>query len=405
MKIAMVSDYASPLAATGGPDAGGQNVHVAALSAALVRHGHEVVVFTRRDSESVSERLRAPEGYDVIHVPAGPPHTIPKDDLLPHLQEFAQGLQNYLTHSEFDVVHSHFWTSGLTAGLAGRTCNLPIVHTFHALGIVQKRYEGAADTSPPERISLECKIGRSVDAVVATCSDEVFELVRMGIPRSRIAVVPCGVDVDEFLPDGPRAPRSDRLRLTSVGRLVPRKGFDVAIRALPKLPNTELVIAGGPPDGAVRGDAEARRLWDLAAGLGVAERLAMPGQIPRSRMPELLRSTDVVVCSPWYEPFGIVPLEAMACSKPVVASAVGGLADTVVDGITGIHVPPRNSDALARALHSLLGEPVRREQYGHAGRDRAVQRYAWDRVARETERIYHTVSGRLLPHPAGGVGR
>ncbi|GAB2641768.1 glycosyltransferase [Prescottella soli] len=405
MKIAMVSDYASPIAAPGGPDAGGQNVHVAALSAALVRHGHEVVVFTRRESESVPERLRAPEGYDVIHVSAGPVETIPKDDLLPHLRQFAHRVRDYFSHSEFDVVHSHFWTSGLTAGLAGRTCHLPIVHTFHALGIVQKRYEGAGDTSPPERIPLECKVGRSVDAVVATSSDEVFELVRMGIPRSRIAVVPCGVDVDEFRPDGPRTRRSNRSRLTSVGRLVPRKGFDVAIRALAKLANTELVIAGGPTDGAVREDAEARRLSDLAARLGVAERLAMPGRVPRNLMPRLLRSTDVVVCSPWYEPFGIVPLEAMACSKPVVASAVGGLADTVVDGITGIHVPPRNSDALAHAVHTLLREPLRREQYGYAGRDRAVQRYAWDRIADETERIYRTVSGQLLPHSTGGVGR
>ncbi|MCL2534438.1 MAG: glycosyltransferase [Nocardiaceae bacterium] len=400
MKIAMVSDYASPLVAAGGVDSGGQNVHVAALSAALVRHGHEVVVFTRRDSESVPERLEAPEGYDVIHVSAGPPRPIPKDDLLPHLQEFAHRLRDHLSHSAFDVVHSHFWTSGLTAGLAGRTCNIPIVHTFHALGVVQKRYERAADTSPPERIPLECRIGRSVDAVVATCSDEVFELVRMGVPRSRIAVVPCGVDVDEFRPDGPCAPRGDRLRLTSVGRLVPRKGFDVAIRALRQLPNTELVIAGGTV-----GDVHGRSLSGLAADLGVAERLAMPGWIPRNRMPDLLRSTDVVVCSPWYEPFGIVPLEAMACSKPVVVSAVGGLTDTVVDGITGIHVPPRNSDALARALHALLIEPVRREQYGHAGRDRAVQRYGWDRVADETERVYRTVSDRLSPHSAGVVGR
>jgi glycosyltransferase involved in cell wall biosynthesis len=405
MKIAMVSDHASPLVAMGGVDTGGQNVHVAALSAALVRRGHTVVVFTRRDSEPAPDVVRAPDGYDVVHVPAGPPEKIAKDDLLPHMQDFACSLRDHFSQSDFDVVHSHFWMSGLTARLASRACNLPVVHTFHALGIVKKRYQGAADTSPPERIPLESKLGKSVDAVAATCSDEVFELVRMGIPRSHITVVPCGVDVNEFRPDGPRAPRSDRLRLTTVGRLVPRKGFDVAIRTLPMLANTELVIAGGPADGGVAEDAEGRRLLDLAADLDVADRLVMPGQIPRARMPELLRSTDVVVCSPWYEPFGIVPLEAMACSKPVVASAVGGLTDTVVDSITGIHVPPRNSEALARALHSLLSDPVRREEYGHAGRDRAVQRYSWDRVADETERIYDTVVGRLLPRAAGGVGR
>ena len=382
MKIAIVS--------------GGRNVHVSALSAALVRRGHDVVVFTRRDSESAPVTVRAPGGYDVVHVPAGPPETIAEGALLPHLQEFACGLRDHFARSDFDVVHSHSWMAGLTARLASRICDLPLVHTFHGLGVVQKRCEGSADTVPPERIPLERKLGKSVDAVAATCSDEVFELVRMGIPRARITVVPCGVDVDEFRPDGPSAPRSDRLRLTSVGRLFAHQGFDVAVRALSRLPNTELVIAGGSAHGVVAEDAERRRLLGLAADLGAADRLVMPGQIPRTRMPELLRSTDVVVCSPWYEPFGMVPLEAMACSKPVVASAVGGLADAVVDNVTGIHVPPRNPDALTRALRSILREPVRREQYGHAGRDRAVQRYSWDRVAAETERIYETVAGPAI---------
>ncbi|MBM4600366.1 glycosyltransferase, partial [Rhodococcus hoagii] len=220
-----------------------------------------------------------------------------------------------------------------------------------------------------------------------------------------ITVVPCGVDTDEFRPDGPRAPRGDRFRVVTVGRLVQRKGFDVAIRALVALPGAELVIAGGPVAGSVDEDAEGSRLLHLADELGVRDRLTMPGQIPRARMPELLRSTDVVVCSPWYEPFGIVPLEAMACGKPVVASAVGGLTDSVVDGVTGVHVPPRNADALGRALHRLLTQPVQREQLGHAGRDRAVQRFAWSRVAGETERVYESVLRQAVPRAAGGVGR
>ncbi|WP_420879877.1 glycosyltransferase [Rhodococcus sp. (in: high G+C Gram-positive bacteria)] len=405
MKIAMISDHASPLVAMGGVDTGGQNVHVAALSAALVRRGHDVEVFTRRDDESLPERVRSEDGYDVVHVPAGPATRIPKDALLPHMQEFALGLRDRFAQSQFDVAHSHFWMSGLTARLASRACGVPLVHTFHALGIVKKRYQGTADTSPPERIPLECKIGQSVDAVAATCSDEVFELVRMGIPRSRITVVPCGVDTEEFRPDGPRAPHGDRFRLTTVGRLVRRKGFDVAIRALAALPDTELVIAGGPVAGSVHDDEEGCRLLRLADELGVRARLVMPGQIPRDRMPELLRSSDVVVCSPWYEPFGIVPLEAMACGKPVVASAVGGLTDTVVDGVTGVHVPPRNADALGRALRRLLTEPVQCEQLGHAGRDRAVQRFSWNRVAGETERVYESVLREAVPRAAGGVGR
>jgi glycosyltransferase involved in cell wall biosynthesis len=231
-----------------------------------------------------------------------------------------------------------------------------------------------------------------VAAVVATCSDEVFELVRMGLPRSKVTVVPCGVDCDRFAPDGP-AERPARPRVLSVGRLVPRKGFDCAIAAMAMVPDAELVIAGGPPAGALERDDEANRLRELASCLGVADRVRLVGQVSRDRMPSMMRSADVVACTPWYEPFGISALEAMACGTPVAAAAVGGLVDTVVDGITGLHVPPRQPEALAGALRGLLADPVRRQTYGVAGRDRAASRYTWDRVATDTLRVYLRVIG------------
>ncbi|SDD67502.1 glycosyltransferase [Actinokineospora iranica] len=388
MRIAMVSEHANPLAVLGGVDAGGQNLHVAELSAALARGRHEVTVYTRRDDPRAPERVRAPGGYEVVHVPAGPPGPIPKDDLLPYMGEFARFLVEEWRERPPRVAHAHFWMSGLATATAARATGVTSVLTFHALGVVKRRHQGAADTSPPGRVVTERMIGNQVDRVVATCSDEVFELVRMGVPRERISVVPCGVDLDLFTPNGPRLPRALPHRVVTVGRLVPRKGFAGLINALPALPDTELVIAGGPEPAALDRDPEAARLRAEAERLGVAHRVVLGGQFRRADMPALLRSADVVACVPWYEPFGIVPLEAMACGVPVVASAVGGLTDTVVDGVTGLHVPPRKPAALVSALRGLLGDPVRRELLGVAGRDRARARYGWDRVAQDTMRVY-----------------
>lgn len=397
MRIAMVSEHANPLAALGEVDAGGQNLHVSQLSAALARLGHEVTVYTRRDSRDQPERLCAPAGYEVVHVPAGPPRYVPKDELLAHMGEFSRFLGQSLSEDRPDVVHSHFWMSGLAAVLACRDLGIPVLHTYHALGVVKRRHQGGADTSPKQRIPIERMIGRSAAGIIATSSDEMFELVRIGVPRRRIAIAPCGVDVEHFRPEGPRLARSLPHRVVTVGRLVPRKGFADLIRALPSVAHTEVVIAGGPEPARLRHDPEARRLLELAGTLGVADRVALTGQIDRSRMPALLRSADLVACVPWYEPFGMVPLEAMACGLPVVASAVGGLTDTVVDGVTGIHVPPRRPQALGATLRGLLADPIWRCGLGVAGRDRAVSRFSWDRIVMDVLRAYEPCVAAARP--------
>ncbi|MEV6641563.1 glycosyltransferase [Amycolatopsis sp. NPDC051371] len=396
MKIAMVSEHANPLAVLGEADAGGQNVHVAELSAALTRAGHDVTVYTRRESRDEPPQVRTPHGYAVVHVPAGPSRKEPKDRLLPYMGEFGRFLQDRWATDRPDVAHAHFWMSGLATVLAASATGTPVVQTFHALGAVKKRYQGEQDTSPADRIRLERMIGRQAGRVLATCSDEVFELSRLGVPRSRISIVPCGVDLGRFTTEGPVARRRERHRLVAVGRLVPRKGFDIAITALAQLPHTELVIAGGPERGRLSQDPEAKRLRDLAARLRVGDRVQWPGQVSREDMPALLRSADAVVCTPWYEPFGIVPLEAMACGVPVVAAAVGGLTDTVVDGVTGLLVRPRQPKELASRVRRLLDDPALCHAYGTAGHDRATARYSWDRVAADTLRAYH----KLVPEGA-----
>lgn len=400
MKIAMVSEHASPLAALGGVDAGGQNVHVAELSAALARQGHEVTVYTRRDDRGLPDRVDTPHGYTVVHVPAGPAEPLPKDQLLPYMGPFAQFLDTEWSARRPDVVHAHFWMSGIATQLASRHLDLPAVQTFHALGVVKKRYQGTEDTSPRERLQLEAMVARGATWVAATCTDEVFELMRMGRSRTQISVVPCGVDLDLFTPDGPQAPRGERRRIVTVGRFVPRKGFDILVRALPTIPNAELVVVGGPQRSQLRAEPEARRLRALAEELGVADRVQLYGSVARADMPAVLRSADVVACTPWYEPFGIVPLEAMACGVPVVAAAVGGMLDTVVHDVTGRLVPPRKPAELADTINQLLRDSFLRQSLGAAGRDRARARYSWDRVATDTQRIYDRLAPAAYPSTA-----
>lgn len=391
----MVSEHASPLAALGGVDAGGQNVHVAALSGALARRGHRVTVYTRRDAPDLPARVRVQPGLEVVHVDAGPAAYVPKDDLLPFMGALADGIAEDWAEAPPDVLHAHFWMSGIAALDAARRrpagLAVPVVQTFHALGTVKRRHQGADDTSPPERRFLEPSLGRAADRIIATCPDEVFELKAMGIDVRTVSIAPCGVDLELFSSEGPADAKNRAHRVLSVGRLVPRKGVDLVIRSLPHLKDAgfgdvELLIVGGSAAGGP--DPEARRLLELARSLGVADQVELRGQVPRDTMPGIFRSADAVACTPWYEPFGIVPLEAMACGIPVVAAAVGGLTDSVVDRGTGLHVPPRNPEAIAGALAALLASPRLRTKLGSAGERRARARYSWNRVAEETEKAY-----------------
>jgi len=404
MRIAMISEHASPLAALGGVDAGGQNTHVAELAAALAAEGHQVRVYTRRDSPDQPVLVPMQEGVMVAHVPAGPAEPLPKDELLPYMKDFSRWLVDEWRGDEWapNVAHAHFWMSGLAAVTAGRQTGVPVVQTYHALGTVKKRHQGAADTSPPRRIGYERALGRAVDRVVAQCQDEVRELVRMGVPRNRMAVIPSGVDSERFSPEGPAEPRDpDRPRILTVGRFVERKGFADLIQALRIVPSAECVVVGGPPAARLGTDPFAEKLRSIAEATRVADRVRIVGAVPANEMPRWYRSADVLATTPWYEPFGLTPLEAMACGVPVVASAVGGLTDTVVDGLTGDLVPPRDPRSLGMALRRVLGDPVRRFAYATAALDRARQCYSWKRAAEQLSAVYATVSG--LRRPTGAA--
>lgn len=409
MRIALVSEHASPVAALGGEDAGGQNVYVAELATGLAQRGHEVVVYTRRDDAAAAETVDLTPGVTLVHVRAGPATPLPKDELAPHMPEFGRELvRHWLDSGAPDVAHAHFWMSGLAVREAVRVVDVPVVQTFHALGTVKRRHQGSADTSPPGRLAAESELMSAADIVTASCRDERRELLASGADPERIRVIPCGVDLTLFHPDAAAEeipPRRPGLRrIVSLGRMVPRKGIDMSIRALPELVDAELVIAGGPDREGLDRDPEGLRLQRLARDLGVADRVTFTGRLDRARSAALLASADVVCITPWYEPFGMVPLETMASGKPVVGSAVGGLLDSVEDGVTGILVPPGDEAATTRALRTLLDDPERATAMGRAARGRAETLFSWGRVVDLTEEAYAAARTSHEASAAAGPG-
>jgi D-inositol-3-phosphate glycosyltransferase len=382
VRIAMISEHASPLGE------GGQQTHVAELSAALAELGHEVRVYTRREDPTVAEEVTMRGGIRVVYVPAGPAHVVPPDLLLPHMAEFARRLEErWRSGWAPEVVHAHFWTSGLAAVTAARQLGVPVVQSFHELGEI-------TGDGKPSRSGYERALGRAVDRVVAQSEDEVRGLVRIGVPRDHLTVVPAGVDSERFTPEGPAVERDpERPRILSVGRLVERKGFGDVIQAMRWVPGAEVVVVGGPPADQLPADPGARRLRALAERLQVADRLRLVGRVSSADMPRWYRSADVLVAAPWQDEFEPSALEAMACGVPIVGTAVGGINDAVVDGLTGDLVPARDPRALGGALRRLVNDKVRRFAYATAALDRARQAYSWKRVAAQVGSVYSAVAG------------
>lgn len=398
MRISMVSAHASPLASMGGADAGVRTMHVAALGTALARRGHHVTVYTRREAPGLPERVEISPRFEVVQLTAGPAASLTEIESLPHMADLADGLAKDWLRTKPDIVHSHFWMSGVAALDAARRSDaprdLPVAQSFHGLNVLSHRNEGTVETTPPERELLEPWVGHNSDSVIATCSDEAFEVKSLGIPTGAISVVPCGVDLRRFGTRGDAEARLRPVRLVTVGTLEPRHGFDLVIRALAQLVeegvDADLVIVGGRGDS----DAASIELRSLAEHLGVADRIDLCGSVAHAAMPAILRSADAVICTPWHEPSGRVVLEAMACGIPVVATAVGSHIDLVIDGVTGVHVPPRDPEAIATALSCLLADESRMASLGEAGSRWVAGRFTWEQVATRTERAYRKTSSR-----------
>ena len=387
MKIALVARHAPASATSSDPYAAEQAAHVAGLGRALAAQGHTVVIYARKDAPGLPERETLAQGLTVRYIKAGPPAPVPADELPQHVAEIGRYLAARWKKDTPDVVHAHHWTSGLAALLAAREQPVPIAASFGSLGTAEQRH-GVPGPQDSARIRMEKAIARSVTGVLAATTDEVSELAAIGVPGSRVRVVPAGVDIARFSPEGPAAKRHGELRLLHVGSLAEHQGLDRLIRALADLPGAELVIAGGPDPDDLDSDIACKKLGKLAAALGVADRVTFTGQVPAKNLPALMRSADVFISGSSYEPLGSAAICAMACGTPVVANAVGAYADAVVDGTTGLLLPPGRPEVLVKRLRDALAMPMKLTAFGIAAADRARSRYPWERIATETVAAY-----------------
>ncbi|MBN9492731.1 glycosyltransferase [bacterium] len=402
MRIAQISAHTNPLAAPGGRETGGMNVYVRELSAELAHLGYDADIITRLDGplpriEQLGPHLR------VIRIEAGPPEPLDKSVVATHLPQFADGLLRFAAElpEPYDIVHSHYWQSGWAGGILARAASIPHVVMFHTLGEVKNRAR-ISEQEPAMRIHHERLIVQRADAIVTASDHERGLLERYyGADPAKLATVPCGVDLEHFRP-GDRAGARTALGLQAdapvliwVGRLEKLKGVDILIEALAQLddPAVTLLIVGGDE----HAEGLKAELQAQAAAAGVEPNIRFEGAVAHERLPLYYHAADVCVVPSYYESFGLVAVEAMACGVPVVASRVGGLISTVTDGVTGYLIPWRCPEPFAEKLEVLLYNPELRRNFGRAAR-RSVERFRWPNVGLRIADVYDTARAARRAH-------
>ena len=415
-RVAMLSVHTCPLATLGGKETGGMNVYVRDLSRELDRRGIAVDCFTRSQNPDIP-RISTRLGLNarVIHVPAGPEAPYDKNEIANHLPRFVHGVLDFAQRQRvtYDVIHSHYWLSGLVARDLRHAWDTPIVHMFHTLG----QMKNSVASSPQEweteqRIEGEAEVMALADRLVAATPLERAQMVWLyGADAKKISVVPCGVDLNLFHPIPQNEAKQvlglplERCVILFVGRIEPLKGIDTLLRSIaliaPEMPCWQdelsvIIIGGAPGAGIEQVNAELARLERLRAELGIEELVTFLGAKDQDMLAYYYSAAELVVMPSHYESFGMVALEAMACGTPVVASKVGGLAFNVQDGHTGYLVPERNAEALAARIRPLLKDRDLRRQLGQNA-VRWARRYGWSAVADQVTSLYEQAQPAVAP--------
>jgi D-inositol-3-phosphate glycosyltransferase len=415
-RIAVLSVHTSPLARLGGDKTGGMNVYVRDFSCELARQGVQVDIFTRAtsgDAPLIDDQLGA--GVRVINITAGPRHALPLAEVGAHLAEFADAVYHFASveGAAYDLIHSHYWLSGLVAEqLRQRWGSLPIVHMFHTLGYQKNKVaQSEQERAPIERMEGERRVVQIADRLIAATQSEHTHLIEdYGADRQKIAVVPPGVDLTRFRTIDKNNARTSvdladgRAHVIFTGRIEPLKGIDTLLRATALLrqrrpdmvEKTNVTIIGG--DLAMIGrDPELTRLYDLRCMLKLCDVVRFVGAKDQTILPYYFAAADIVVMPSHYESFGLVALEAMATGTPVIASAVGGLTHLVQDGETGLVVPPRDPEALAKRMDELLSDTDMRSRLSRQASTHARQ-YEWSTIVRRmVGEVYQPLLEQRVP--------
>lgn len=408
MRIATISYHGSPLAAPGAPSTGGMQVYVRELSRALAAQGHQVDVFTRRTEPDQPDVITDRPGLRIINLTAGPERPVPKSDLPSYLSAFIWQVLKFAAREgrPYDLVHSHYWLSGRVGRVLRSRWGVPHVTMFHTLAEVKNRAR-IGEREPDERIRSERLIISEADQIVVASAHERQQLLRFyEALDDQVAVVPCGVDLDHFRPIPKQTARAavgtqGKHVLLFVGRLEPLKGIDILLRAaagLDERDDVEVIIAGGLSDGH---PGEPERLRAVAAECGLGHRVRFIGPQTQERLVLWYNAADITVVPSYYESFGLVAVESMACGTPVVASRVGGLTSTVRDGETGYLIPWRCPEAFLERLELLVGNETLRAHFGEAAR-RSVERFGWAAVAEQIAAVYRSLDTPAVARVAGG---
>ena len=411
--IAFISEHASPLANFGGVDTGGQNVYVAQLATFLSAAGYKIDVYTRRENCNSPRVVDWLPGVRVIHIQAGPLNILPKEELLPYMAEFGDNMIAFINANKLDyeLIHANFFMSALVAAHIKSEIGIPYAVTFHALGYIRRIHQGDNDRFPANRIQIEMEVARLADAVIAECPQDKDDLIRhYHVNAQKIVIIPCGFSEKEFYPIDKLEARQmlgvdqDEHIILQLGRMVPRKGVDNVIKALAKIKagykKVRLVIVGGEADQNALCCPEIIRLQELAAKNGVLANVHFAGRKERDELKFYYSAADVFVTTPWYEPFGITPLEAMACGTPVVGSNVGGIKYSVVHGETGALVKPNDPQELADQLSELLFDNHKLSELGKNAIERVNRYFTWESVAEKMGELYN----RIIKKQDGHLG-
>jgi D-inositol-3-phosphate glycosyltransferase len=397
MNVAIISYHTCPLATLGGKHTGGMNVYIRDLTKYLGEFGVHADVFTRSEDEHVPHVLHDLGcGNRIIHIPAGPEYPVEKNRLPDYIDEFVEGILKVADSKrmKYDLIHSHYWMSGVASNSLKEVWDVPVIQMFHTLELLKNKAAlGKSEMENIQRIQGEKNLIQTIDKIIASTIDEKQKLINLyGASADKIIVIPPGVDISRFYPIPKEEAKefidipSDENMLLFVGRIEPLKGVDTLIHALAQMNKADvmencphyLYIIGGEPEGEDQDiSAEMKRLKELCEGLGLNDLIIFLGKKDQNTLQYYYSAAEIVVMPSNYESFGMVALEAMACGTPVVATQVGGLQHLVQDGVTGYTVPSNNPTALEEKITQLMCQSELRQRMSEES-VRYARTFDWD---------------------------
>lgn len=398
-RYALISVHGDPAAEIGRDGAGGQNVYVRSLGLALAKLGCQVDMFTRREHPDQPKIIQHSSGCRTIRLDAGPTKFIHRDYLFEYLPAFIEAWLAFQQESgyTYEIIHSNYWLSGWVGLQLSSRLGVPQVHTYHSIGKVKYQTMGDLPEIAQTRLATERACLEKADCVIATSPQEAEDLRRLVSENGRIEIIPCGIDTQHFSQFSREKarellgiPAATKL-LLYVGRFDRRKGIETLLQACAKLPRDfQLYLVGGKR-GEGEDGIEYDRIVTAVELLNLSDVVNFKGQVPQPDLPPYYAAADVCIVPSYYEPFGLVAIEAMAAGTPVIASRVGGLQYSIADGETGLLVPPQNPDALAAVIESISDDRAKTSALGEAGRERVRSEFSRTAIATKIERLYRAL--------------